>query len=194
MAIKQFAQRVLFSIVLISSSAAIAVPSYVYDGSVVTGISGIEIGASVWDVAFIDDSVDDYLVATGLSGPQFDIFQAQNMSFELSLVLQNDLPDLLTSDFNGCTTTTTNDCYIITLFSIDSTNGNSSGRYIRVQDTNNDYPVGSSEITDNAFDDPNRTLTFWKERATGVPEPSVLALISAGLFGVFGLARLRART
>jgi len=191
MSIKLFAQCVLFSITgIVSATTAFAIPTYMYDGggTVVTGVNEIDIGGTLWDVAFIDDSVLDYLAATGLSGPQFTGPEALDMTSALALALNNDLPDMSASDFNGCTTTTTDSCFITTLYAI--TDPNSFGIRTTV-DGSHTYPTGAIEITLNDFNNPNLTLTYWTEHVSGAPEPTLLALLSAGLLGFTGWARRR---
>jgi|LGVE01.1.fsa_nt_gb hypothetical protein len=167
------------------SFTAIGVPMYEYNISGdITGVSGLEVNGTVWDMTLHDGTFQDLYDAGGSTAIYAQPF-AREASNQLTLFTSGHI-DVL-ERFIGCSQPTSF-CYIATAYAYDGALVTMWADLV--------YPDTATDVlrtvqTNDTFDLSGLTWATWSA-AGAVPEPSILVLMSSGLIA-FGVVRRKSR-
>ena len=159
-----------------------AIPSYVYSGGQVTGVTGLEVDGVLWDMTLHDASYDELYAALGDSALYTMAFSEAVTD---ALVTFTNTQADLASTIIGCGVETS--CAITTVFEYTGT------QYAGYYDLVRDNEVDFSTWTWIPSDANHSGITYATWTVANVPEPSVVLLMASGLM-VFGIARRKDRT
>ena len=168
------------------SFTAVGVPMYEVDVSGdITGVTGLLVGGTVWDMTLHDGSFDDIYNTYGASSV-YDTLFARDATQALVTFTSMYL-DTPTS-FTGCADP--NECVIATGTITYAPGGSLSiyGDRLRTGVAVDSLVVGDVATSGNAD---YITYATWEQAS--VPEPAILVLMSSGLIA-FGVVRRKSRT
>ena len=170
---------------------AMAIPSLDYDGTDITGVSGIIIDGEEWDMTLHDGSFDQIYWGTTVDLLYTHEF-AQVATAELKAFFITLEPDIIlgnSENFVGCDNLV--GCDITTAYSYDSDAGFFQSWSILVFNEDNSAQFLISDATRlSTTDSTGRTHASWARAS--VPEPPVALLMASGLIA-FGVVRRKSR-
>jgi hypothetical protein len=190
----------IFSIAL--APCVYAVPGYVIDQEKLIGINNIEIGSSVYNVAFKDSSYESIFGSDG-SGLDFTTeADADAASSALgALMLDSTLVGATSYNFDsdpfltfGCESNQYG-CGIITAYTTPNASNNITGFLFDNQTSEPDgFYSDSFSYNYNVVSDKSYVYADWElVSSSSVAEPQVALLLAIGLLGIFGVTRAKAR-
>jgi hypothetical protein len=190
--------KLLAACMLTCSSVGSAAVLQVASNGILTGATGVNVDGALYDVSFVDgtcveifagcDSNNDFLFNTFVSSTLASLALSQQVFLDGSLGNFDSLPGLT----KGCLSESI--CYAWTPFGVGFNGVLSSKYFANVTDEFNDsIGTAASDNTENLAPLPNRAdRAVWaKWTPAVVPEPASVALIAAGLLGLWFAQRDR---
>ena len=157
--------------------------SFVYDiDSNITGIAGLDIDGTTWDMTLHEGTFDDLLSAQPDNALYTESF-AQSAALAL-ILFTNSVPEPVYGDFIGCASGL-NNCFLSTAYAFNGTHYDTWNDSVK---PGGDGLVGSHSYYQNIY--PEASLATWElSNISAVPVPAAVWLFSSGLLGLVGVAK-----
>ena len=168
---------IAFAIASVGVVPSASASSLVFNGTTLTGVTGLDVGGALFDAAFIDGSCSGVFPGCGQSAAIFD-FTTQADGTAAATALLAAIGTVAPETILGCTSTSS--CHV----QIPYAEGAAVVIYAFINNT-----AGTDSVVPSTFDfastnNPNSVWANFSPAATPVPEPATLVLLTLGAAGI----------